>query len=89
MKHSSAMKEPTSCTTLNIGAVTMTGIDCDRDGYVRLLRNVQERDVGEGTVRVGARRWGGRRRGADRQRTFGTDSERQFSTFVIRNLLLN
>jgi micrococcal nuclease len=49
---------------LNSGAVTMTGIDRDRDVYGRLLRNVSVNgaDVGEAMVSAGvAREWGGRR----------------------------
>jgi endonuclease YncB( thermonuclease family) len=51
---------------LNSGAVTMTGIDRDRDVYGRLLRNVQVdgADVGAAMVSAGvAREYGGGRRG--------------------------
>lgn len=51
---------------LNSGAVTMTGIDRDRDAYGRLLRNVavDGRDVGESLIAAGvAREYAGGRRG--------------------------
>jgi hypothetical protein len=50
---------------LNSGAVTMTGIDRDRDGYGRLLRNVavDGQDVGEAMISAGrAREYGSGRR---------------------------
>jgi endonuclease YncB( thermonuclease family) len=50
---------------LNSGAVTMTGIDRDRDRYGRLLRNVAVggRDVGEAMIAAGvAREYGHGRR---------------------------
>jgi micrococcal nuclease len=45
-------------TLLNSGAVTMTGIDRDRDGYGRLLRNVavDGQDVGEAMISAGVAR---------------------------------
>lgn len=51
---------------LNSGAVTMTGIDRDRDRYGRLLRNVavDGADVGQAMVSAGvARKYGSGRRG--------------------------
>jgi micrococcal nuclease len=50
---------------LNSGAVTMTGIDRDRDSYRRLLRNVavDGQDVGEAMIAAGvAREYGNGRR---------------------------
>ena len=50
---------------LNSGAVTMTGIDRDRDVYGRLLRNVavDGQDVGEAMIADGvAREYAGGRR---------------------------
>jgi endonuclease YncB( thermonuclease family) len=51
---------------LNSGAVTITGIDRDRDTYGRLLRNVavDGQDVGEALIAAGvAREYGRGRRG--------------------------
>jgi endonuclease YncB( thermonuclease family) len=49
---------------LNSGAVTMTGIDRDRDRYGRLLRNVAVNgaDVGEAMIAAGVAREYGRGR---------------------------
>ena len=49
---------------LNSGAVTMTGIDRDRDVYGRMLRNVtvNGQDVGEAMITAGVAREYGRGR---------------------------